>query len=37
MRLKTYDDIYSIQSSPGNGNDDIYWVAASVLDKYRDQ
>lgn len=33
--LKTFEDIKNIHSNHGNGSDDIYWVKASVLERYR--
>jgi Tol biopolymer transport system component len=33
--LATYNDITTIESSPRNGNDDIYWVKSSVLRQFK--
>ena len=35
--LKSFADIDDIQNSPGNGNDDIYWVNAQILEKYKNR
>lgn len=31
----TYDDILKIESGPGNGNGDIYWVSSKIIDQLK--
>ena len=33
----TYDEKIKIMSSPGNGDNDIYWVDAKIIEKLREK
>ena len=35
LKFQKYNDIVTMQSSPGNGNDDIYWVLAETINKLK--
>lgn len=35
LQALTYSDVKANQTSPGNGSSDIWWVDASILEKYR--